>query len=77
MKSVDFEGIIERAYSILKPHERYWLADNEYRCKYRYVKEAVEERSNYTKDTVEYIAIRARFLVEAHNRIFKDCASVL
>ena len=77
MKSVDFEGIIERAYSILKPHEEWWLADNDYRCKYRYVKEAVEERPNYTKDTVEYIAIRAMFLVEAHNRIFKDCASVV
>ena len=75
MKSVDFEGIIEKAYSILKPHEEWWLADNDYRYKYRYVKEAVEERPNYTKDTVEYIAIRAMFLVEAHNRIFKDCAS--
>lgn len=77
MKSVDFKGMIERAYSILKPHEEYWLADNEYCCRYRYVKEAVEERPNYTKDTVEYIAIRAMFLVYAHNRIFKDCASVL
>ena len=56
MKSVDFEGIIEKAYSILKPHEEWWLADNDYRYKYRYVKEAVEERPNYTKDTVEYIA---------------------
>lgn len=77
MKSVDFEGIIEKACSILKPHEEYWLADNDYSCKYRMVKEAVEERPNYTEDTVEYIAIRAMFLVEAHNRIFKDCASVI
>lgn len=44
----------------------------DYRRKYEYVKEAVEESPNYTDETVEYIAIRARFLVDAHNRIYRD-----
>ena len=72
----DFESIINKAYAFLKPNERYWLMDNDYRRKYEYVKEAVEEKPNYTADTWEYIAIRAAFLIQVHNRIFHDCAIV-
>ena len=64
--------IIEKAYEVLKPNEKRWLMDADYRRKYEYVKEAIEETPNYTDETVEYIAIRARFLVDAHNRIYRD-----
>ena len=64
--------IIEKAYKVLKPNEKRWLMDADYRRKYEYVKEAVEENPNYTDGTIEYIAIRARFLINAHNRIYRD-----
>lgn len=64
--------IIKKAYEVLKPNEKRWLMDADYRRKYEYVREAVEENPNYTDETVEYIAIRAIFLVGAHNRIYCD-----
>lgn len=63
---------IRKAYEVLKPNEKYWLIDSDYRRLYEHVREAVEETTNYTDETVEYIAIRAKFLVDAHNRIYHD-----
>lgn len=34
---------IEKAYKVLKPNEKRWLMDSDYRRKYEYVKEAIEE----------------------------------
>lgn len=64
-------AIINKAYSILKPNEAYWLIDNDYAHKYRYICEAVELRPNYAPYTYDNIAATAKFMIEAHNRIFK------
>ena len=62
--------IIKDAYRELKPHESYWMMDNDYRRKYEYVKEAATENQSYTRDTVTYITDRALFLLDACKRIF-------
>ena len=68
MRSID---IIHEAYSALKPNEAYWTLDNDYSRKYRYICECVEDRPSYTPETFDYIADCARFLMNAHSRIFK------
>lgn len=62
--------IIKDAYEVLKQYESYWMMDNDYRCKYEYVKEVATENHSYTCDTVTYIADRALFLLDACKRIF-------
>ena len=61
---------IRSDYEVLKQHEDYWMMDNDYR-KYEYVREAATENVAYASGTVEYIAARAEYLMEAHRRIFE------
>ena len=68
----NYYSTIKKAYNVLKPNEKRWLMDSDYRRKYEYVREAIEESPSYTDEALEYIAIRAKFLVRAHNRIFRD-----
>lgn len=63
--------IIKEAYEALKPNEWRWKFDNDYRRKYEYVKEAATAPSSITRESLEYVADCALFLMEAHKRICK------
>ena len=61
--------IINEAYDELKKNERHWKFDNDYRRKYEYVKEAATAPSSITRESIEYVADCALFLLEVNNRI--------
>lgn len=73
----NYNEIISRAYDVLKPNCKYWQLDNDYRRYYNYVREAVEKSPNYSDGVLEYIAVRALFLINAHNRIFHQNVSIV
>lgn len=54
---------------ILKLNEGYWEMDNDYRDKYRIVKD-IGTSENLAKDNWEYGCSLLSFLLEVNNRIF-------
>ena len=68
---MNHHDIIQQAYDALKPNEAYWLLDNDYKRNYRYIREFVENRPNYTIGTMLYVADIAKFMLVVNKRIFK------
>jgi hypothetical protein len=64
-------NIIQKAYEVLKKNEFYWTFDNDYKNKYRMIKDFVTTDSIYSDHSIDYLADIAEYMMNQSKVIFR------